>query len=599
MPWTVDAPPSVAKNWTKSEKKKCVSAANAVIEDGGTDEDAIFACISNAGKSKKKNASAGGGMDIKNLDKYLIVNTGKASPEDVEDLRELEAELEAGVYALWSDELQTIVAFAFEPTRFDEVQAREWVTEAKKNKEKPRASFFTQVGAIVGAAMSAFVSRQQVAGLARITASRSFYDVQRLVDKAVCDQYKTGDAWPWIIDIGPNAIIVEIDGQKYSMAYSISEEDVVTLGDREQVDQEWVHEDGAPVMLHAFSVDLSGESEPEADGLIWKELIHPGSWYKYDGSEVEITAEMIGAVFTAWEDGLPKFISVPADDHHDWTQGQVPVESNRGFVKELKLVDEALYGGFDLTDPAIDFGVLVGNVADVSVALNPNVTHPESGEVYPWVLQHVLLTNDPLVQDLAPFGDVPIGASRGDAYMLVRYNLKEGNMKGRKQDPVTPVAPEPIDLSTEEKDLITMSRELNVDAGEIRAMVGERANVLARARSLEITSLVRALEGVGDHENVTQIEGHRHFPVVCAAVESALTDESQALALTAGGDGRTPLDAIVMAVVNAIPEEGRMPTASLQDPPRGDPDPERDDPTLQKTEEPSDEQIDELSTRLR
>src|SRR5690554_4824859 len=55
MPWSVTNPPSVAQNWTQSEKEKCVSAANAVLENGGTDKEAIFACIHAAGKSKEKN----------------------------------------------------------------------------------------------------------------------------------------------------------------------------------------------------------------------------------------------------------------------------------------------------------------------------------------------------------------------------------------------------------------------------------------------------------------------------------------------------------------------------------------------------------------
>ena len=52
MPWTVKNPPSCAKNWTESEKKKCVIAANAVLREGGTEQDAIFACIRNAGKTE-------------------------------------------------------------------------------------------------------------------------------------------------------------------------------------------------------------------------------------------------------------------------------------------------------------------------------------------------------------------------------------------------------------------------------------------------------------------------------------------------------------------------------------------------------------------
>lgn len=68
MPWTKSNPPSVAKNWTDTEKEKCVAAANGALQDGGSDEEAIFACIHAAGKSKKK-----GGKN----------NMAKASPEQV------------------------------------------------------------------------------------------------------------------------------------------------------------------------------------------------------------------------------------------------------------------------------------------------------------------------------------------------------------------------------------------------------------------------------------------------------------------------------------------------------------------------------------
>lgn len=52
MPWTTANPPSCAKNWTESEKKKCITAANAVLREGGKEQDAIFACIRAAGKTK-------------------------------------------------------------------------------------------------------------------------------------------------------------------------------------------------------------------------------------------------------------------------------------------------------------------------------------------------------------------------------------------------------------------------------------------------------------------------------------------------------------------------------------------------------------------
>jgi len=50
MPWTYDDPPAVAQNWTAAQQRRCVDAANAVLEAGGTDEEAIYACIAAAGK---------------------------------------------------------------------------------------------------------------------------------------------------------------------------------------------------------------------------------------------------------------------------------------------------------------------------------------------------------------------------------------------------------------------------------------------------------------------------------------------------------------------------------------------------------------------
>jgi hypothetical protein len=58
MPWTVDRPPTVARNWSDEEKRRCVEAANAVLEETGDEERAIFACIRAAGRSER-----GGDMD--------------------------------------------------------------------------------------------------------------------------------------------------------------------------------------------------------------------------------------------------------------------------------------------------------------------------------------------------------------------------------------------------------------------------------------------------------------------------------------------------------------------------------------------------------
>lgn len=45
MPWTVKNPPRPAKNWSAAAKRVCVAAANSTLSRGGSDTDAIRACI--------------------------------------------------------------------------------------------------------------------------------------------------------------------------------------------------------------------------------------------------------------------------------------------------------------------------------------------------------------------------------------------------------------------------------------------------------------------------------------------------------------------------------------------------------------------------
>jgi len=83
MPWTVENPPPPAKNWTDEEKKKCVKAANDELAGGSTDEEAVFACIHAAGKSKR-----GKSMDeelyLKEFDEEAFKRY--ISPEEREDM---------------------------------------------------------------------------------------------------------------------------------------------------------------------------------------------------------------------------------------------------------------------------------------------------------------------------------------------------------------------------------------------------------------------------------------------------------------------------------------------------------------------------------
>lgn len=75
MPYSFPrAIPAVAKNWTEAEQKTCIAAANSVLERGGSEGEAIFACIHAAGRSKQKDEK----LDQLIATKYSMIAAAKA-----------------------------------------------------------------------------------------------------------------------------------------------------------------------------------------------------------------------------------------------------------------------------------------------------------------------------------------------------------------------------------------------------------------------------------------------------------------------------------------------------------------------------------------
>jgi len=543
-----DAPPAIQElddaKLTLAQVNWILRVYDALKEQGRVDSPMAVA-ISQFKKSfhiedgkwveNEKEASRTASMvDLEHLDRYVVIPTGNRDPANVKDLRELEGDFGPAVYALWSNALQSIVAFAFERSAYTEEQAREWV---KKTMEEPVKT------SILGAFLSAVVAPLR----------------QALATLQPRPQPVAGDSA--IPDSTPA--------------------------------------DTAPITLHAFPVRLGPvlDAMETDDGLVWKEIVHPGQWFRSNtGDLVEITIKMIRSAFKAWKAGLPRHISVPADYHHDDTGGLVPVEDNRGFVEKLKMIGDKLFAGFHFTDPKIAFGVEHGNVADCSVYLQPDVIHPDTGEKFDWILQHVLLTNNPLVQDLSPFGAVPASGTDGRFVVQSYYPVQEVPMPNEPQTQQTQQPPaQGVALSAADAALFDQYRGLGLSVGDIQTMVAERAKVCQKARDLEITRVVRAMEATEAHPGVTRIEEFRHWPVVIAAVEKALRERPKALALSADDDGQTGLDAVVLEIVNAIPQEGRM---ALSAQPAGSKAPT--DPSLSETKptEPTDEQVKTFAGRL-
>lgn len=629
MPWSESDVSEFREGLTEAQKEKWVEIANGVLEDcleaGGDRRDCEAKAIRVAnGEFESKEASV---LDLERLDERYVVIGAEGQPPhgEVDDLRELDGDFGDGVYPLWSDELQSIVAWAFSKSLWERPDAERWVAEATEAKGASLMDIVKVVAATVGESIARSLGLRREEPVAAKTAGGWYVSPVR--DLPLADE---ATEWGWSTEAS-NEVLGDDDWERFAMAH--------LLVDMSQADEgeEWPTNKGAyklpvakmvggeleyvwngaaaanaalsgarseldapeeakgsaaevlrriygkfdkdpenvsaaqmePRTLMAFSSKLQSgeEAEPdEDDGLVWKEIIHPGQWYKMNsGRVVEVTADIIRAAHDAFRAGLPKFVSVPAGSYHP---DSVAAEENRGFVHKLKLVGDRLFGGFKFTNPDTKQAVEEGSIADCSVYLEPEVTHPETGEQFPWALTHVLLTNNPLVQDLEPFG-APIPASASGNVRIDLYVQTEEEVPMSDQENTD------ITLSAEDQSLLDNAKELGLTADDIRAMVAERERVKEKTRDLEVTGIVRALEAQDEHELVVQVDGTRHWPVVVAAVEKALLEQPHALGMSAK-DGRTDLDEVVLDVVNAIPADARMKVGGQ---PRGSKDPE--DPTLE------------------
>jgi len=576
-----------------------------------------------------------GTIDLTKLEDYIVIPLMGDDVSKVKDLRELDQVFGDGVAALWSDEKQSILAFAFNKVLWDDEDAKAWVKAAKtgdvqaaaesengmpyksmkevnpslkgieppvtlaqaniiaswadaieKGENPPDAPWAVAIANFKKAyevKNGKWVKREAKSAVAAM----SFDEIRSLVGKALDAHFNinpngmlpdgtaNSNFGPWIYEMGLQKAVYEYAGKNYAIPYTIDGTQV-TFGDPEPVIRGWLDGKDASVILLAYDSVLADTDEGDDDGLVWKEIIKPGAWFKMDsGRKINVTADIIEETYRAFVAGLPKLISVPADSHHGETRGVVPAEANRGFVSKLKMIGDALFGGFKFTDPQVEAGVEDGSIADCSVYLQPDVFHPETGEKFPWVLRHVLLTNNPLVQSLGRFGDIPADGD-GGGVTVIHYRQapekrqttprKEAKMPQEKvKDAVVLDGADEIVLTGDAAREYSALAGLGFTADELKALAAQRdaitvqaAELCKKARDMEIVHIVKALEGGDEHAGVVQIAGYRHYPAVIVAVEKVLREAPTALALNADGDGVSLLDTTVFGILNALPAEARI-----------------------------------------
>jgi hypothetical protein len=152
-------------------------------------------------------------------------------------------------------------------------------------------------------------------------------------------------------------------------------------------------------------------------------------------------------------------------------------------------------------------------------------------------------------------------------------------------------------LSEEDAALLAKAKELQAAGFALDSALERQARLRRKARGLEVDSIIAALEGRTQREDVITVSGHRHYPAVVAAVEKALRHAPASIAADISDEGTSPLDAIVLAIANALPAEARIQLDSAPDRPRRAVDdvPEPGEEKRHRTEQLPSEEVARLS----
>ena len=154
----------------------------------------------------------------------------------------------------------------------------------------------------------------------------------------------------------------------------------------------------------------------------WKELIREGEWTNLDaGFTLKVDRERLELWVRNFNDMAEAGIRVPVPWGHSYDP-----RDNAGFVDELELREDALWGLLSIPNPE-DAAKLGSTVWSVSVSINTNFVDG-SGREWGEVIEHVALTNYPVVTDQADF--VQAAARNGDERRAIMLERTEEHADG-------------------------------------------------------------------------------------------------------------------------------------------------------------------------
>jgi len=149
----------------------------------------------------------------------------------------------------------------------------------------------------------------------------------------------------------------------------------------------------------------------DAGASFWKELIREGRWVN---AKAGFTLEVDAARLEQWRQNFHAMADAGIRVPVPWGHSYDP-RDNAGFVEEIELRDGGLWARLNVPDE--DDAAKVGRtVRAVSVSINPDFVDG-AGKRWGEVIEHVALTNYPVVTEQEDFVPAPMGdgAGGGDA----------------------------------------------------------------------------------------------------------------------------------------------------------------------------------------
>ncbi len=325
-------------------------------------------------------------------------------------------------------------------------------------------------------------------------------------------------------------------------------------------------------------------------GWIKKTVLRTGEWREPAPGQTQplaISLEHLLTIKASFDEGAYERVSVPIGHGKLFDDMQHATENNTGYVRALEVEpgengDYRLSAWIEFTDAEVRQKVLEGSIWNCSVMVVPNVTRPDDGRVFPLALKHLALTNYPWVSGLGGFVE-ELAAEQATVFTL-------GGMQMGTQTDNRIAELEKAGLTVEQA-IVLAGKQQAITQRE-QDLARREAELASRARQSEIRAVVLALEGKEAREGVMAIAGTRHYPVVVQAVQQALERvPADGMTLRLARDGQTEevrVDALILAVANAIPKEGRLKLEAPGVLPHRE----------TGGQDPTDEQVDKLATEL-